>query len=185
MRPYHPIFREKVIKEYMQKQEKDILLHFISPYLFIFSYILLCFLLLTGLWTLWREVPIFISGSGVVLSEGPAHTSSNHTMAIVLFLPAKYASQIHVGAYTQLEVGPARQQLTGTITHIETGIISPTEARKRYILKSTVAQAITQPSLVVTIIPTVKSMPHMYAGDLVGAQVQIGSQRMFSLLLGR
>jgi hypothetical protein len=106
-------------------------------------------------------------------------------MAIVLFLPAKYASQIHVGAYTQLEVGPARQQLTGTITHIETGIISPTEARKRYMLKSTVAQAITQPSLVVTIIPTVKSMPHMYAGDLVGAQVQIGSQRMFSLLLGR
>src|SRR5258708_7777145 len=109
MRPYSSIFRERAIEEYIQRQEKNILPHFMPRSLFIFSYILLCLFLLSGLLVLCREVPIFITGSGVVLSEESIHVASNNTMVIVLFLPAKYASQIHVGADTRMEVEPARQ----------------------------------------------------------------------------
>ena len=185
MQPSRSIFREKAIQEHIQKQEKDILPHFVSPSLFICSYVLLFLFLLTGLWTLWREVPVFATGSGIVSSKGSADISRKHTVRIVLFLPAQYASHIRRGTYAQIEIEAARQQVAGTVTSIETGIINPDEARKRYKLTSAAMQTIPQLSIATIITPVATHIPHLYAGDSVSAQVQIGSQRMFSLLSGR
>lgn len=185
MKPYLSIFRERAIEEYIQRQEKEIHPHFLSSAIFIVLYTALCLFLLTGLWALWKDFPIFITGPGVVLSEGSAHVPGNARVPITLFLPAKYASQIHVGAYTQIDVEPAKQQLTGKVTRIEARVISPDEARKRYKLSNTVARAMPQASVAVTIVPTTPGTAHLYAGDSASVQVQIGSKRIFSLLVGR
>ena len=39
MEPLHPFFREKAMKEYRQRQEKDVLPHFILPYITILSHL--------------------------------------------------------------------------------------------------------------------------------------------------
>ena len=181
MEPHHRFFRARAMKEYMQRQEKDILPRFLSPYITILSYLLLLLLLLVGLLAWWGEVPLFISGSGVVLTKGPAHTSRK---IIVIFLPAKYVSYIHSGADVELYVEPAGRQFSSTIKSVEAQIINPDEARKRYLLNDNTAQVITQPSVAATLLPGVTSAPHLDTGDLVGAQVRVGSQHILSFCLG-
>ena len=119
MEPYHHFFRAKAMQEYLQRQETNIIPRFLSPYIKILSYLLFSLLILTGLFAWWGEVPFFITGPGVVLTKVPAHTLRNNETAIVLFLPAKYASQLHPGEDAELRVQPAEQQFTNTIRYIE------------------------------------------------------------------
>jgi hypothetical protein len=58
MESRHSFFRSKAIQAYLQKQEKDILPRFFSPYTAILSYLLLFLLFLIGLFA-WWTVTIF------------------------------------------------------------------------------------------------------------------------------
>ncbi|WP_220197583.1 hypothetical protein [Ktedonospora formicarum] len=185
MKPYHSIFREEAIEEYIQKRERDILPRFLSPSLILLLYVLLCLLLITGFLISYREIPIFAAGSGIILPGESANVFKDNTAVIMVFLPAQYAAQIRVDAYAQLEVMPTGQQFTGTIKHIEAGSIGLDEARKRYRLNDRAAQSIAQSSVAATILPAAVHPAHLSAGDPVSAQVQIGSQRLLSLFSGR
>lgn len=183
MEPRHPFFRERAMREYLQRQEKDILPRFLSPYITILVYLLFFLLLLVGLLAWWGEVPLFITGSGVVRSQGAITASRSQKMVIVLFVPARYASQIHLGAKTQVSVEPTGQQFTSRLEQIEAKSISPQEARQRYKLDAAAAQAIPQSAVTVILLSVTAHSPPMEAGDLVSAQVQVGSQRILSFLL--
>jgi hypothetical protein len=180
MESHHPFFRAKAMQEYLQKQEKDFLPRFLSPYITILSYLLLSLLLLIGLLAWLGEVPLFIAGSGVVLTKGPPQTSRNNELVIVLFLPAKYVSEIHPGEDAELYVEPTGQQFTSVIKYVESKVISPDEAHKQYMLNGGAAQVITQSSVTAILLPVATSAPHLEIGDLVSAQVQIGSRRILS-----
>src|SRR3954470_18139785 len=94
---HHPFFRARAMQEYMQRQEKDILTHFLPPYAMILSCLLLCLLLLIGFLAWWGEVPLFIRGSGVVLTKEALLPLHNNEKAIVLFFPAKDLASLHAG----------------------------------------------------------------------------------------
>lgn len=180
----HPLFREKALKQYMQKQEKDILLRPVSPPVFACSWILLCLFLLAAFLAWWQEVPTFVEGSGVILAQGQANTATSDKAVILIFLPATYAGQIRSKLPVRVQIGSEGPELSSTVEHVEPGIISPTEARKRYLLDSDTAQILTQPSIALTVMPETALPAHGYAGSLVSAQVQIGSRRVLSLLPG-
>jgi hypothetical protein len=183
MELHHPFFREKALKEYMQRQEKDFLPRFLSPYITILSYLLLFLLLLIGLYAWWGKVPLSISGSGVVLINRPAHALRNDEMVIALFIPAKYVSQLHPGEDVELHIEPAGRQFSSAIKYVETTIISPDEARKQYMLNGGATQVIPQSSVVAILRPVATSAPHLEPGDFVSAQVHIGSQSILSFCL--
>ena len=119
MEPHRTFFRAKAMQKYLQRQETDIIPRFLSPYISVLFYILFFLLILTVLFAWWGKVPFSITGSGVVVTKVPAHTLRNNEMAIVLFLPAKYASQLHPGEDAELRVEPAGQQFTNAIRSIE------------------------------------------------------------------
>src|SRR5690348_113560 len=107
MEPCHPFFREKAMREYLQRQEKDILPRFLSPYTTILFYLLVVLLVFIGLLAWWGETPSFINGVGIVRPDGSATAARSQKMVIVLFLPAKYTSQIHLGSEAQVFIEPA------------------------------------------------------------------------------
>ncbi len=179
---HHPLFREKALKQYMQKQEKDILLRPVSPPIFACLWILLCLFLMAAFLAWWQEVPTFVEGSGVILAQGQANTTTSDKAVILIFLPAMYAGQIRSKLPVRVQIGSGGPELSSTVEHVEPGIISPTEARKRYMLDSDAAQILTQPSIALTVMPETALPAHVYAGSLVSAQVQIGSRRVLSLL---
>lgn len=183
MKPYHSIFREEAIAEYIQRQETDTLPQFVSPVIFIIAYILLGLLLCSGLAVLWGEVPLYVPGSGVILTEGAARGLEHSKTVVILFVPAKYARQIPIGASIQVNVKTTRQPLTGTIKRIGDKVISPDEARRRYMLHNPSAQVPAQFSVAVLIKPARADIPRAQTGDPVSAQVQVGSRRILSLFL--
>ena len=71
MEPHRSLFRERAIKEYMQRREKDVLPRLMAPSILIFLYLLLLLLLLAGLLVWWEVVPVFTTGSLLAATSTP------------------------------------------------------------------------------------------------------------------
>ena len=184
MKQTRSIFRDQAIKSYIERREKDILPHLVAPPVFLFLWILLGLLLTAGLLAWLAQVPIYLAGSGILLEQQPPSTSGQREAVALIFLPATSAPTLRVGLPVQLQLGSTGPVLTTKIDQVEPGILSPSAARTRYALDSSISQLLTQPVVAVKVRlgPTISAQ--MYAGSAVSAQVQVGSQRVLSLFPG-
>lgn len=179
--PKRPILRENIIKKQMERQEQSVLLYAISPPAFVYFWILVLLLLSLLVWSI--QVPTFAVGQGVVIEQQATNLSEREVVA-VLFLPPDQQPNLHVGQPARVSIGPNSVILNSFIEHVETGLISPQEARARFGLQGELAQMITGPSVLVTIPLRPASSAHNYIDSLCGAQVQTGSQRVLQFLPG-
>jgi len=178
-----PLFREHALKHYLQKREKDILPRLVSPPTFICGWFLLCLVVAVGVVAWLEEVPIFVNGSGIVLAQEQGNVSGNGG-TVRIFLPASQARLIHVGETSLLQVGRTGPSFTTRIVHVEPGLLSPDDVHKRYGFNYYGMPVITEPSVAVDVKVKPSVLSRLYAGSPVSAQVQIGTQRVLSLLPG-
>ena len=176
------MFRNKALQYYAQSREKDVLPRFVAPPVFLFLWVLLGLLLVATLLAWLGQVPTYVAGSGVVLNQGVKTQPGGNEAVAVVFLPATPSLNVRAGLPVQVQIGTTGPQLTSTIDAVQPGVISPSDARKRYALTGDLAQVITQPSVVVTCRLGVTVSTQRYAGSLVGAQVQVGTRSVLSLL---
>jgi hypothetical protein len=179
------IFRRKALEYYATSRQKEVLPRFISPPVFVLLWLLLALVLFASLAAWLTRVPTYVVTGGVVLDQGaiPGQQASTRAMAIV-FVPASHSAQVHVGQPILLQIGATGTQLRYTVQRVEPGVLSPNEVRSRYGLDDATSHIITGPSLVLTISLGPAFPAQQYAGSLVSAQIQIGSQRVLSLLPG-
>ncbi len=179
------IFRGKALQEYAASRQKDVLPRLVSPPVFVFFWILLGLLLVAGI-TAWLErVPLYVSASGVILDHPIAQDNQlNDESIAVIFLPVSRSLHVQPGQSILLQIGSMGTQLSYKVDQVEPGILSPGDARKDYKLDSATSQAITGPSLVVTVNLGSAFPAQQYAGSIVQARLQVGSQRVLSLLPG-
>ncbi len=185
------IFRESAIKKYLQRQEQGVLLRVISPPAFALLWIVL-FLLLGASALAWAiEVPIFVSGQGVIVEQtadggttngGAAAGQSGQEVVAALFFSPDQQGSLHQGQPVTINVGLASTSLTGSVASVETNVVSPDEARQRFNLQGSLAQVVTGPSTLVLVDIGPVSSAHGYVGSVCAAQVRVGSQRVLSLL---
>jgi hypothetical protein len=176
------IFRESALKKYLQRQEQGVLLRVISPPAFVFFWIVLLLLLGTGVFAWAVQVPISITGQGVVVEDGTIGRGGQEM--VVLFFPPDQRSALHQGQATTISIGSTAITLTGSIGQVEGELISPADARARFDLQGGLAQVITGPSIVVTIPLEPTASARLYIGSLCSAQVNVGSRDVLSLLPG-
>lgn len=183
--PKRSIFRGKALQHYAASRQKEVLPRLVSPPVFVFFWVLLGLLLVAGVSAWLTRVPTYVVASGLVLDQGTVQGQlpSDNTVAVVFF-PASRATHIQAGQPILLQVGSTGTQLHYRVDHVEPGIISPSDARKRYGLDSATSQTITGPSLVLTISLGPAFPARQYSGSPVSAQLQVGSQRVLSLLPG-
>jgi hypothetical protein len=176
-----PLFREPALQHYLQKREKDILPHFVSPPIFVCIWIMLCLAVAIGLFADTQKVPVQVDGVGIVIAQGQSDAFGGKGGTALLFLPASEAKQVHVGEPSQLQIGLTGPSYSSTIAQVEPGVLSPNDIYKRYSPNCSAMPTISDPSVVVHVrlVPSLSS--HLYAGSPVRAQVQIGMQRLFSL----
>jgi hypothetical protein len=105
-------------------------------------------------------------------------------MIAVLFLSPQQSRDLHIGQPAVVSIGSTPINVSGTVEHVDTAIISPNQARSRFNLQGGLAQVITEPSITVTIFIGLAASNQMYAGSLCNAQIQTGSQSALSLLPG-
>lgn len=173
--PRRQIFRASAMQQYIQRREQDILPQIISPPVFACSWFLLALILMAALLAWSAQLPTYISASGVITQQ----TGSSSTTQAVVFFPSADASQLRAGQPVKLTIG-SNTSVTSTITRMQTGIISPADARKQYGLDASEAQVVTEPSSVVIVNLDKSFSAHTFAGSIISAQVQVGTHSILS-----
>ena len=176
-RPRPSIFRSEALEHYIQSREKNILPRITTPPVFLCMWILLGLCITAITVACLAQVPVYANGSGIVLERD----------AIVLvFLPTSPAHPLHIhsGAPVHLQIGVPGQTINSTIDRVETGVLSPADAQKRYGFAQKVPQLITGPSIAASIKLDATFPSLSYAGTIVNVQVQVGTTDVLSTLLG-
>jgi hypothetical protein len=181
------IFRSEALEHYIQNREKNILPRITTPPVFLCMWILLGLCITAIAVACLGQVPVYVSGSGIVLEpDAIQKTQQNHGITVLVFLPASsvHPLWVSVGAPARLRVGVSSQTVSSTIYRVEPGTLSPSDAQKRFGFGNRVSQIIPGPSIVVFIQLGATFPSQIYAGSIVNAQVQIGTTRVLSMLLG-
>ena len=164
--------------------EKDVVPRLISWPIIVCFWLLLGVFIAAGLLAWYIEVPTYVAGSGIILAQRDRLQPTGGETIAVVFLPPEEAAQVRVGMPVDTQIGAGGVHVQGTIAKVEPGIVSPDAARTSYRLDGAGALLMTQPSVVVIIRPDTTLPAAVYAGSLVMAKVEIGSQRLLALLPG-
>jgi hypothetical protein len=173
--PKRSIFRDRALQKYIQGREKSVLPRIIAPPVFAFCWSLLVLLIVTGLVAWLGRIPLYISGSGVVLTKNMVLSHNSDEAMAVIMLPASEVGHIHVGFPVQVHIGQAGPDVTGSVDYVNPLILSPDEVRQRYGLNTA------DPALIIVTQLGSDVSRRLYAGSEVQVQVYIGSQRLLSL----
>ena len=181
MPPESPLFRSQALQQYAQRQSKTILPRSISQRVFVACWIMLGLLLLTILLA-WRvQVPVYVGASGALFQNRPANQLPTGEPVALLFVPATPLPKLRVGAALTLQIVLTGESITGTIARVLPGVLTPDQARQRYLLTGDLALVISQPSIVMRV-QLGTPLPADAVGTLsLSAQVQVGSQSALSL----
>ncbi len=172
------IFRKEAVEKYLQNREKTILPRFVAPPVFLFCWCLLAIFLCIGLLTWFGEVPVYVAGEGMVLNPAVPSSRDSAGARALIFVPYSSALQLHAGQRVQLQLAGQASQLTSTVQTADRTLLSPQEVRQRYQF------VISQPSVAITVDLGSRFSARVYAGSVVLAQVEVGSRRLLSLLVG-
>lgn len=183
MRPENQmIFRRKAWEAYIGKQEQAVLPRFVTPPVFLCYWIL--FVLLGGAAiTAWHiDVPIYVSGSGVLQEQSVSSTTGRHKMTALIFLTINAPAIIQKGVLIHLQVGKGGPNGNGQVEHIEPNLTSPQDVRRRYHLNATAASLITEPVIVVLASVAPSLADPRYEGSFMSARVPVGTQHLLMWL---
>src|SRR3989440_12908092 len=164
--------------------EKAVVPRLISWPIIVCLWLLLGVLIVAGFLAWYVRVPTYMDGSGIMLARGDMLQPAYGGMVAVVFLPPDQSGHLRVGLPVDVEMGSAGMLVHSTIAQVEPGIMSPDAARQRYRLGGVGALLVTQPSIVVIIKLGTTVPASDYAGSLLSAKVEIGSQRLLTLLPG-
>jgi len=182
-----PLFRQQALEYYVQSREKAILPRLARPPVFLLLWTLLSLAALAMTVAWFGRVPVYISGSGIVIEHTIIQNGQSVNMPIALvFVPAApaHALPLHAGTPVLLQIGTQGQSFTTTVDEVEPAVLSPDEIQKRYAPGSRVSSMITGPSMIVSVQLGPAFASQGYAGSLVNAQVQVGSTSVLSSLFG-
>jgi len=169
---------------YKRGREKDVVPRLISWPIIVCFWLLLAVFIAAGFLAWDVQVPTYVDGSGIILAQGEMSQPHYGEMLAALFLSPDQSMRMRVGLPADVQIGSAGVNVRGTIAKVEPGITSPDAARTRYRLDGADALLITQPSIVVIIRLGTTLPATTYAGSLVAAKVEVGSQRLLTLLPG-
>ncbi len=182
--PRNPIFRDKALKHYMQNRKKDVLPNFSSVPTAIFAWLLLVLLLATGLVAIYGQVPVSVTGEGLVLGAGNASPAGSNGAVMLAFFPTSVAAQLHAGQSAKIQVVGSSVELTSVIAQVEPGVSSPAAVLERYGQKTSSPTQAQQQTVVALLKPTANVPVTTYIGSALIVQVNAGSQSLFSAISG-
>lgn len=169
------IFRDQAIQKYRQNQEKSVLPRIIAPPVFLFFWILLAILTAAGVVSWLGQVPLYVTGSGVVLDKSVLpHQGSDEAVAVIPFT-TNDVSHIRRGLASDIQIGSTGPGLTRTVDAVSPAMLSPSEVHQLYGL------TMTDPAQVISIRLGNDISRRVYAGSPVHIRIQIGSRRLLSL----
>jgi hypothetical protein len=172
------LFRTQALKHYAQNRQKDILPGFVTPPVFLCLWLLLLLIGAAAFFAWQERVPTSIQALGVVLAQ------PHEPATALLFVPSDSSTSIAVGQQLTFQVNATGQQFQASVTSVDSGPVTPQEARARYALTGDAQFVVTQPSMVVHLAFTPQQASQVADHLSITAQIQVGSRSLLSMLPG-
>lgn len=126
------IFRKEAIEQYIREQENKVLPKFVSPRLFLFIWAVFGVLSCLGVWLCFAEVPLFISGRGMVFDQEEWDSCNGSETCIVAFFPPDVHSRLVAGKSLMIRTKDSGRGPQQSIVIVESDVLSPADIQKRY-----------------------------------------------------
>lgn len=185
------IFRDDAVRRYVESREQTVLPRLVSPRTFIYLWFLLGLLGMSSIIAWFARVPVYASGSAVVVRWNKKNAPED--IVVAAFFPPQYLSRLrttqklflHFDAMSISGAFQNENRFNRSVIAVKPEISSPDVVQKQFALSSGAAQRITQPAAVV--IAQLKPIPtglpaSTYLGSVGRADFEVGSQRAVSLL---
>lgn len=184
MQPGRSIFRSSALQQYVQRQERDVLPRLLSPAVFLFYWVLLALLFAAGCVAWWGEIPLYETGSGMLITETEYISPEQQYPLALVFLPADRPLALRIGMPMQVQLDAASPRLDARIVWINPEVMGPDAVRKRYALDMASSRLVSRPSWVLVVDINGRLPAQEFAGSTLSAYIHTGSQRIISLLPG-
>jgi len=179
------IFRSGAVEAYMQARAQAVLPRFIAPPAPLCLWLLLGCVFTVSVLAWLARVPVYRNGIATVVDSSAGDQSLEDEELIVAFFPPESKSEMRTGQKLSFKLDTAGPPLVRTIAVIEPGILSPADARKKFNLDDATARFYQSPAAIAIARlgnPSETLPASAYQGIVVEAQVEIGSQRLVTLL---
>lgn len=185
MKEAQRIFRNEAVRRYVEGREKSILPRLVSPQTFAYLWLLLGLLAISSFIAWLTKVPIYASGSAVVVRWKDKTQGTSAGIVVAAFFPLKHLSSLQAGRKLFLYFQATGDRLTRPIVTVKPDITSPNDIQKQFLIHSQTAPNIPQPAAVVIaqLEPVPSDLPATaYLGSVASAQIEVGEKRVISLL---
>jgi hypothetical protein len=182
-----PLFRQQALDYYARSREKSILPRIARPPVFLLLWLLLALAALAVMLAWLGQVPIYLSGPGMIVEQTIVQQQHiTHTALALVFLPVTPGQpwRVHVGSQAHIHIGTHGQMLVASVAQVEPGIVGPAEIAQRYAPTDTITAQITGPSIVVLMHLSSAFASETYAGSTLTVQIQVGTTSVLSSVLG-
>jgi hypothetical protein len=179
------IFRVEAVRRYAQHRETAVLPRFVSPRTFRCLWVLTGLLAVGGGLASFAQVPVYASGSAIVVDARNNKLQGMPDDVVVALLPPEHHSHFEVGQQLFLHFPPTAERLRRSIIAVELEIYSPVAAQRRFGLAPGAALAVAHPAAVALaqLEPLPAGAPaSAYLGSIGRVDVEVGSRRIISLL---
>lgn len=171
------IFRAEAWQRYMRHREEMVLPRLVRPKVFIFLWVGLA-LLLMGSGVAWlMQVPIYVSGTAVVVFD-----EANHEAGLLIFVPAQSQTQLAPAQNVWLTTEKGEKQRQ-QIIEVQADVFSPETASEQFpqsyglFLDQPVAVALADFAPL-----SVDQTLALYVGSRFAVDIEVDSQRVIALI---
>lgn len=126
------IFRKEAVEKYIQEQENQVLPKFISPRLFLCLWIVFGLFFGLAVWLCFAEVPMFVSGRGMIVDQDKRNACQGQKPCIVAFFTPDIQPRLIAGKSLMIKHKNQRQWLDQPVIIVESKVLSPAQIQKNY-----------------------------------------------------
>ena len=184
------IFREDAVRRYVAGQEKTVLPQLVSPRTFTYLWVLLSLLGASSAIAWFTRIPVYASGSAVVVRWRDKPEDSQR-IVVAAFLPPDSLSRLQQTQTVVLRLDGLGDGLSEAyddrrpILKVQPNILSPDAIQQQFALNPSVAQQINQPAAIaiVPLEPIASGLPAAaYLGSVGRVEAEVGTRRLISFL---
>src|SRR5215510_1752809 len=99
------IFRPEALRRHAQSKEQAVLPHYIRPPLFLCLWLLLGLFVAAGGLALNVQVPVYATGSAMIVERAGDTDAQNGSMLVVALVPPQYLGRLQTGQTAWLNLG--------------------------------------------------------------------------------
>jgi hypothetical protein len=177
-----PLFRAGAAERYVQGRQETVLPPLINPRVTRLAWLLLVLLLLGSGAAWWVQVPVFVTGSAIVIPSPEGSAAEAYVLAL---FPAESLGTLRVGQGVFLRLNALTQPLIRPIDEVTPEVLSPAEIARRFDLNPAATLSLRGPSVaaLMNLGATVNERPaNGYVGSVYPVEAEVGSRRLLSLL---